>query len=193
MDLDVDSGRLVALLGPNGAGKSTLLSILAGALPPSAGSVVTELAPAAIGWSPQRPAQYGHLTARENLVVFARLAQLDDPLAAAERMLDAYELPDDRRRARQLSAGNQQRLNLAIAFLGDPQLLLLDEPTASLDPDSAHAFWQRLAEARAQGVGAVVSTHLLGETVHADHVLVLEDGKIVFAGPERRYRELERE
>ena len=100
IDLDVGSGELVALLGPNGAGKSTLLSILAGALPPSAGSVATELPPTAIGWSPQRPAQYGHLSARENLVVFARLAQLADPQAAAEKMLAAYALPDDARRAR---------------------------------------------------------------------------------------------
>jgi len=190
-EIDVGSGELIVLVGPNGAGKSTLLAILAGALPPSAGTLSTQLPATAVGWVPQRPALYRHLSARENLVLFARLQGLADPAGASERMLEQFDLPDDERRAAQLSVGNQQRLNLAIGFLGDPRLLLLDEPTASLDPQQAGALWKRLAEARRRGVGAVVATHLVGETLHADRVVVLDEGRVVFAGPQNEYRETE--
>lgn len=189
-DLDVCPGELIVLLGPNGAGKSTLLAILAGALPPTAGAVETELEPAAVGWAPQRPAQYRRLSARENLVLFARLQGLADPEAVAETTLGEFELHDDERRSSQLSVGNQQRLNLAIAFLGRPRLLLLDEPTASLDPAQARAHRERVARARAAGAGAVVATHLIAEAADADRVLALLDGHVVFAGSPSEYREL---
>jgi ABC-2 type transport system ATP-binding protein len=181
-DLDVRTGEVVVLLGPNGAGKSTLLALLAGALPPTAGEVATELPSAAVGWAPQRPAQYRRLSARENLALFARLLALDDPAAAAEAMLAEFGLPPDERPSAHLSVGNQQRLNLAIAFLGAPTLLLLDEPTASLDPPQARALWERISRARADGAGAVVATHVLDEALHADRVLSLQDGRVVFSG-----------
>jgi ABC-type multidrug transport system ATPase subunit len=190
-DIDVGPGELVVLLGPNGAGKSTLLAILAGALPSSGGTIVCELPPSQVGWVPQRPAHYRHLSARENLVLFARLQRLAHPVAAAERQLAEFGLPEDERRASQLSVGNQQRLNLAIGFLGNPRLLLLDEPTASLDPQHSRALWNRLSEARRRGDGAVVATHLLTEALHADRVVVLDEGRVVFAGPQSEYRELE--
>ena len=177
-DLDVREGEIVVLLGPNGAGKSTLLALLAGALPPTAGEVVSTIPPAAIGWAPQRPAQYRRLTARENLVLFARLLELEEPDRAAAALLAELDLPDDDRPSAHLSVGNQQRLNLAIAFLGSPRLLLLDEPTASLDPEHAAALWERVRDARATGAGAVVATHFLDETVEADHVLTLRDGRL---------------
>ncbi len=188
-DLDVYPGEVIVLAGPNGAGKSTLLAILAGSLPVTAGSVVTELPPAAIGWAPQRPAQYRRLSARENLVLFARLQRLADPDGACEAMLDEFELPDDNRPSSQLSVGNQQRLNLAISFLGAPRLLLLDEPTASLDPAQTRALWERVGRARSSGAGAVIATHLIGETVNADRVLALREGRVVFAGTPSEYRE----
>jgi ABC-type multidrug transport system ATPase subunit len=178
-DLDVRAGEVVVLVGPNGAGKSTLLAILAGALPPTSGSVSTALAPAAIGWAPQRPAQYRRLSARENLVLFARLQGEPDPVAEAERLLADAGLPADGRPSAQLSVGNQQRLNLAIGLLGDPRVLLLDEPTASLDPEHARALWEQVAAARERGAGVVVATHLVDETAHADRVLVLREGRVV--------------
>jgi ABC-2 type transport system ATP-binding protein len=181
-DLELRAGEVVVLLGPNGAGKSTLLSVLAGALPASGGTVETALPPRAIGWAPQRPAQYRRLSARENLLLFARLLGLEAPAAAAEAMHAEFELPDDDRPSAQLSVGNQQRLNLAIGFLGAPRLLLLDEPTASLDPSQAQALWARVARAREAGAAAVVATHLLDEALQADRVLVLEDGRVVFSG-----------
>jgi ABC-type multidrug transport system ATPase subunit len=167
---------VVGLLGPNGAGKSTLLALLAGALPPSGGEVATGLPPGAIGWAPQRPAQYRRLSARENLELFARLLGLDG--AAAGAMLAEFELPDDDRPSAHLSVGNQQRLNLAIAFLGAPRVLLLDEPTASLDPEHAAALWERIRRARDAGAGAVVATHFLDETIEADRVLTLTEGRL---------------
>jgi ABC-2 type transport system ATP-binding protein len=188
-DLDVRTGEIVVLLGPNGAGKSTLLALLAGGLPPSAGEVVTELPPRAVGWAPQRPAQYGRLSARENLVLFARLLELEDPLRAAGNAIAELDLPDDDRPSAHLSVGNQQRLNLAIAFLGGPRLLLLDEPTASLDPEHAKALWDRIGRARAEGAGAVVATHVLDEALQADRVLALLDGRVVSTGTPAEYAE----
>ena len=178
-DLDIAPGEIVVLLGPNGAGKSTLLALLAGALPPTAGAVETALAPAEIGWAPQRPAQYARLSARENLKLFARLLRLDDPDRAAEELLEEFELPPDDRPSAHLSVGNQQRLNLAVAFLGAPRMLLLDEPTASLDPPHARGLWDRVRTARAGGTAAVVATHFLDDTLEADRVLALEDGRLV--------------
>ena len=131
--LEIDGGEVLALVGPNGAGKSTLLALLAGALEPSSGRV--ELRPdVRVGWTPQRPAHYGRLSARQNLELFARLEGEPDAAAAARRLLEAYELPGDDRPSSSLSVGNRQRLNLAITMLGAPNVLLLDEPTASLDP-----------------------------------------------------------
>ena len=187
-DLDVRAGEIVVLLGPNGAGKSTLLALLAGALPATSGEVDTELPAVAIGWAPQRPAQYRRLSARENLALFARLQRLDDPVGAAETMLAEFELPPDDRPSSQLSVGNQQRLNLAIAFLGRPKLLLLDEPTASLDPPQARALWERVGRARASGAGAVVATHIVDEALRADRVVALRDGRVVFTGTPDEYR-----
>jgi ABC-2 type transport system ATP-binding protein len=187
-DLDVGLGEIVVLLGPNGAGKSTLLTVLAGALPPTTGSVETALTAHEIGWAPQRPALYRRLSARENLMLFARLQGLADPGGVVEKALAEFALSDDADRpSSQLSVGNQQRLNLAIGFLGAPRLLLLDEPTASLDPAQTRALWERLGHARAGGAGAVVATHLVHEALAADRVVVLEDGRIVFAGTSAEY------
>ncbi len=181
--LELHEGEIVVLVGPNGAGKSTLLTILAGALPPSSGSI--EVAPVArhVGWAPQQPAQYAHLSARENLELFAGLAGLDDAGAAASRMLERMGLPEGRERAAQLSVGNQQRLNLALGLLGEPRVLLLDEPTASLDPEQRRRLWQLLDDHRRGRGAAIVSTHSLEEVARlADRVLVLLEGRVVFEG-----------
>src|SRR5207253_7498426 len=132
-ELEVWGGEVVALVGPNGAGKSTLLALLAGALPPSEGCVERR-AGVRVGWMPQRPAHYGRLSARQNLELFARLEGEPEPAATAARLMGQMELPADERASAHLSVGNRQRLNLAISMLGGPSALLLDEPTASLDP-----------------------------------------------------------
>jgi ABC-type multidrug transport system ATPase subunit len=181
-DLVVSAGEVVALVGPNGAGKSTLLALLAGALEPSEG-VVERADGVRIGWAPQRPAFYGRLTPRENLELFARLEGEADPAAAASRFLAAFELPDGGRSSGTLSIGNRQRLNLAIALLGSPRVLLLDEPTASLDPAQRQRLWERVDAVREGGGAVVFATQNMEEVAdHADRVVKLEDGRLVFAG-----------
>src|SRR4051794_9763537 len=126
-------GERVAVIGPNGAGKTTLLSILAGIQPATSGTVSG--AQRDIGWVPQHPAVYSKLSVAENLRLFARLEKVEDPGGAVERMLDQRDL-----RARagdelgKLSGGNRQRVNIAVGLLSSPPALLLDEPSASLDP-----------------------------------------------------------
>jgi ABC-2 type transport system ATP-binding protein len=187
-DLDVNGGEVLGLIGPNGAGKSTLVSILAGALAPDAGTVVLGDPRPRVGWVPQRPAQYGRLTPRENLELFARLEGVADPGGAASRLVEIAELPDDGRLSSELSLGNQQRLNLAVALLADPQVLLLDEPTASLDPRQRRRFWEIARAVRERGGAVVFVTQNLEELARfADRVVVLLDARLVFDGSAEEY------
>jgi ABC-type multidrug transport system ATPase subunit len=164
-------GERLAIIGPNGAGKTTLLQILAGTLAPDEGTL--ELPDA--GWVPQRHAVYAKLTVRENLRLFARLEHA--PRAAVERMLTMTEL-DPAAETGKLSGGNRQRLNIAVGLLGDPPLVLLDEPSAALDPAQRERLWTFIATLEAT---VLFTTHDIGEAArHADRVLVLNDG--VLAG-----------
>jgi ABC-2 type transport system ATP-binding protein len=187
--LEVWDGEALALVGPNGAGKSTLLALLAGALEPSEGHV-EQRAGVKVGWMPQRPAHYGRLSARQNLELFARLE--GESRAAAERLLRDFELPPDDRPSSSLSVGNRQRLNLAIAMLGSPDVLLLDEPTAALDPRQRRRLWETAARTKEAG-GAVVLVTQNVEDLHrvADRVAVLLDGAIVFDGSYGEYAKSE--
>jgi ABC-type multidrug transport system ATPase subunit len=171
LDFELAGGETVALVGPNGAGKSTLISILARAMRPSEGRV--EWADGVrVGWAPQRAAQYGRLTARENLELFARLEGVN----RVRELLERFELPSDRLSG-ELSVGNQQRLNIAIALLGRPDVLLLDEPTASLDPDQRRRLWETVG-----GTAVLFATQRLDEVERrADRVIALRDGQVVAA------------
>jgi ABC-2 type transport system ATP-binding protein len=166
------------VIGPNGAGKTTLLQILAGALSPSSGSVEVD---GRIGWVPQHPALYSKLSVAENLRLFARLEKVPDVERTVGRMLEQTALAeraDDE--VGLLSGGNRQRVNIAIGLLGDPRVLLLDEPSASLDPRQRERLWAFLAEL---GTTVVFSTHDVGEAErHADRLLVLADGELLFGG-----------
>jgi ABC-2 type transport system ATP-binding protein len=186
--LDVHAGEAIALIGPNGAGKSTLISILAGALGPTEGNVTGEEGNQ-VGWVPQRPAHYARLTPRENLDLFARLEGLDDAAETTDRFLRLLDLPDDGRLTAQLSAGNQQRLNLAVALLGHPDVLLLDEPTASLDPRQRRLLWDAAGQVRARDGAVVFATQNLEEVENfATRVVVLLDGAVVFEGSLDEFR-----
>jgi ABC-2 type transport system ATP-binding protein len=187
VELEIAPGEGLALVGPNGAGKSTLLALLAGALQPSEGGIERRKG-VRVGWAPQRPAQYGRLSARENLELFARLEGEADPEEAAARLLTAFDLPAAAKPSSNLSVGNRQRLNLAIAFLGAPEVLLLDEPTAALDVEQRRRLWDRTAALREAGGAVVFATQNLDEIErHAERVAALRDGKLVFDGPADEY------
>ena len=182
VSLSARRGELVAVIGPNGAGKTTFLSILAGIQRPDGGEV--SLPASEIGWVPQQAAVYNKLTVEENLRLFARLEKCSDVEGAVDRML---ELTGLRARAGdqvgKLSGGNRQRVNIAVGLLGDQAVLLLDEPSAALDPGQRERVWDfvlRLAEA---GTTVVYSTHNIQEAErHAQRVVVLADGEAIFSG-----------
>ena len=175
-------GETLAIIGPNGAGKTTLLSILGGVLAPTAGAVSRD--PRDVGWVPQQPAVYGKLTVAENLRLFARLERVADPDAVVGRMLDQTGL---RERAGDelgtLSGGNRQRVNIAAGLLADPDVLLLDEPSSSLDPRQRERLWEFVGALARGGTAVVFTTHNVGEAERWAHrVLVLADGELVFTG-----------
>ncbi|MDO8211473.1 ABC transporter ATP-binding protein [Conexibacter sp. CPCC 206217] len=185
VSFDAAAGELVALIGPNGAGKTTMLSILAGIQRPDGGSV--SRAPREIGWVPQQPAVYSKLSVAENLRLFARLEKVPDPAAAVAAMLAQTDLADraDDEVGR-LSGGNQQRVNIAVGLLSAPPVLLLDEPSSSLDPRQRERLWEFIARLAAAGTTVVYSTHNVQEAErYADRVLVLADGELLFGGTPR--------
>jgi ABC-2 type transport system ATP-binding protein len=182
VSLSADQGELVAIIGPNGAGKTTLLSILAGIQRPDAGSVNRE--PREVGWVPQQAALYGKLTVAENLRLFARLERVEQPDAAVAEMLELTGLEERAGDlAGELSGGNRQRVNIAIGLLGRQDVLLLDEPSAALDPRQRERVWEFVLGLAARGTAVVYSTHDLQEAArHADRVVVLADGEALFEG-----------
>ena len=182
VSISASPGELVAIIGPNGAGKTTLLSILAGIQTADAGSIST--APRRIGWVPQQPSLYSKLTVAENLRLFARLEGCVDTEAAVDRMLDLADLGDRAGDlASTLSGGNRQRLNVALGLLAEPPVLLLDEPSAALDPRQRERLWEFIRALARAGTAVVYSTHNVAEAEHhAQRVVVLADGERLFAG-----------
>ncbi len=190
VSIDARRGELVAVLGPNGAGKTTLLSILAGIQRPDSGTV--SRSPREVGWVPQQAALYGKLTVAENLRMFARLERVEDVEGAVARMLDQTALADRAHdRVGVLSGGNRQRVNIAVGLVGAPAVLLLDEPSAALDPRQRERMWEFVTGLAAeQGTTVVYSTHNLQEADrHAHRMFVIADGERLFDGTPR---ELER-
>jgi len=182
VSLDVGAGETLALVGPNGAGKTTLLAILAGALAPSTGSVSGS--GERIGFVPQRTAVYRRLTPRENIVLFARLEGLPDPAGSAEALLDRAglrEVADEL--CGSLSVGQRQRVNVACGLVGDPRVILLDEPTAALDPRQRRRLFELVGEVRQRGGAVVFTTQNVEEvSLHADRLALLSEGRVAFAG-----------
>jgi ABC-2 type transport system ATP-binding protein len=183
-------GELVAVIGPNGAGKTTLLSILAGIQRPDAGAVSRTAGE--VGWVPQQAAVYGKLTVAENLRLFARLEHREDVEATVDAMLEQTDL---RERAgdqvQTLSGGNRQRVNIAVGLLSEPEVLLLDEPSAALDPRQRDRLWEFIRGLAERGTAVVYSTHVVPEAErYADQVLVLADAEKLFYGPPREFERI---
>ena len=176
-----EAGERLAVIGPNGAGKTTLRQILAGSLTPTGGTVQ---APDSVGWVPQQAAVYSKLSVAENLRLFARLEKVADVDGAVGRMLEQTGLRDRAGdEVGRLSGGNRQRLNIAVGLLSEPPLVLLDEPSSSLDPRQREVLWAFVEGLAGGGTTVVFTTHNVGEARHhADRVLVLADGELLFTG-----------
>ncbi len=195
VSLDVRRGEIVGLLGPNGSGKSTTLALAAGLLEPASGIVTVEgrtraKDPAAfaarVGLVPQEPAVYDELTATANLTFFGELYGLagTDLRRRVTRALSRVKLTERAgHRVSTFSGGLKQRLNLAAALLHDPPVLLLDEPTAALDPASRDSLFADLTRFRDDGHAILLTTHHVDESESGcDRVAVLENGKLVACG-----------
>ncbi len=177
LDLALVPGETVALVGPNGAGKSTLLALLAGVLAPSEGTV-ERAAGVRVGWAPQRPALYGRLSPRENLELFARLAGHAQPGPLAESALASLDLPREHRQSGELSVGMRQRLSIALALLGEPEVVLLDEPTASLDASRRARLWELVDAVRERGGAVCFATQVAEDVERASRVVSIDEGHV---------------
>jgi ABC-2 type transport system ATP-binding protein len=187
VDLEVDAGEVFGFLGPNGAGKTTTIRLLLDLIRPSAGTIrVLGLDPRRdgvalrrrVGYLPGDLRLYERLTARELLTYFARLRGLSG-LGDAVRLAGLLELELDRP-AGGLSRGNRQKVGLVQAFMHGPELLVLDEPTAGLDPLVQRVFHELVAGVRAAGRTVFLSSHVLSEIQHvADRVGLIRDGEVV--------------
>jgi ABC-2 type transport system ATP-binding protein len=182
VSLSAKRGEIVGIIGPNGAGKTTLLSIIAGILRADEGELSRP--PGEIGWVPQQAAVYGKLTVAENLRLFARLERVDDVEDVVTRMLHQTGLEERAdSQASTLSGGNRQRVNIAIGLLARPEVLLLDEPSASLDPRQRERLWGFIRGLAEGGTAVLFSTHNVAEAERNAHrVVVLADGELIFTG-----------
>ena len=201
VDLEVRRGEIFGCLGPNGSGKSTLMRMLLGLLRPSSGTarVLGHAIPrdaerlrSDVGYMTQRFSLYEDLTVRENLEfaasifgLFGRARRERVAATVAEHGLGRYE----RMRAAALSGGWKQRLALAAATIHAPPLLVLDEPTAGVDPQSRREFWEELFELAAGGTTVFVSTHYMDEAVRCHRLCMLRDGRRVAVGAPRALTE----
>jgi ABC-2 type transport system ATP-binding protein len=195
LSLSLHAGEIVVLLGPNGAGKTTTLRMLAGLIPPSAGETVlhgVHLTAASadtlrrhIGLLTEAPGLWDRLTVRLNLLTYARLYSLPRPHDAVHRALSLVGLAERARDAAGvLSKGLRQRLAIARALLHEPSIVLLDEPTAGLDPASARHLRDLILDLRRQGRALLVSTHNLAEAEEiADRIAVLNTNLLAIDTP----------
>lgn len=199
VSFDVHAGEVFGLLGPNGAGKTTTLRMLGGLIPPTTGSIridgsaFTRASSHAlrerIGFLTETPGLWDLLTVEDNLLVYARLFSVAKPRAAVQRTLEMFTLWDRRRdRVALLSKGMKQKLAIARALVHDPQVILLDEPTANLDPQTARTVRDLLQHLRAARRAIVVSTHNLDEVERVADRVALISGRLIAVGEPQTLR-----
>ena len=198
IDFAVKAGRVTAILGPNGAGKSTLIRMLLGLARPDEGSVTVAGTAvgddpgyrAAIGYMPQHPHFPENLTGREIVRLLRELRGHTVP--EDDELFEAFALPAELDKpVRNLSGGTKQKLNAALAFMFRPRILLLDEPTAGLDPVASGVLKARILSARESGVTVLLVSHVLSELEDlVDDVIFLLEGRVEFQGSLRRLEEI---
>ena len=187
IDCTVERGTVTGLLGPSGCGKTTLMRAVVGVQHVAAGSISIFGGPAGsselrarVGYMTQAPSVYGDLTVGENLRYFARVVDRPDRVAEVMEIVGLEE--HERSLVRDLSGGERSRTSLAVALLGEPELLVLDEPTVGLDPLLRRELWgtfHRLADA---GSTLLVSTHVMDEAERCDRLLLMREGRILADG-----------
>jgi ABC-2 type transport system ATP-binding protein len=189
IDIQIAAGETVALLGPNGAGKSTTIDMLLGLLAPDSGSVsvfgrppTDAVAQGAVGAMLQTGALIKDLTVRELVTMIASLYPA--PLDVQEVLELTGVTQIAAQRTNKLSGGQTQRVRFAVALVSDPELLVLDEPTAAMDVEGRHSFWTTMREFAARGRTIVFATHYLEEAdAYADRAVLMAHGRIVADGP----------
>ena len=186
LDIDVPTGRITGLLGPSGCGKSTLMRSIVGVQVIAGGTVEVLGEPAGapglrsrVGYVTQQPSVYGDLTVSENLRFFARV--LGVGADEVDRCVEQVDLTAQRDRVvDRLSGGQRARVSLAVALMGSPGVLVLDEPTVGLDPVLRRDLWQLFDDlAHRDGVTLLVSSHVMDEAVHCDRLLLMRAGRII--------------
>jgi ABC-2 type transport system ATP-binding protein len=183
--LTVESGTVTGLLGPSGSGKTTLMRAIVGVQRIESGQVRVLGSEAGspslrrrVGYVTQAPSVYADLTLRENLSYFARV--VDAPASRIDRALDVVDLrPLERRVVRTFSGGELSRASLATALLGEPELLVLDEPTVGLDPVLRRDLWLTFRGLAEEGTTLLVSSHVMEEADRCDRLLLLRDGEVL--------------
>ncbi|MFB6104929.1 MAG: ABC transporter ATP-binding protein [Halobacteriaceae archaeon] len=177
-DIEIHRGEVVGIVGANGSGKSTLMKILVGALDADGGTVATS---GRVGWCPQETLLYDRLTVQETFRLFGEGYGMtsEEIDAARDRLatsLDFEEFLDYR--IEHLSGGNRQKVNLAIAVMQDPDILLLDEPYTGFDWETYLTFWELTDSLRERGTAIAIISHLINERERFDRILELEDGAL---------------
>ncbi|MGJ3507262.1 ABC transporter ATP-binding protein [Enemella sp. A6] len=184
LSLTAETGRVTALLGPNGAGKTTLIRCATDIVTPDGGRVeVFGLPPkdacarGLVGVMPQSTGAWSYIRPLELLSYLAKLHANPLPVDALAKQLGLHEFA--RTPYRRLSGGQQQAVNLAGALIGRPSLVVLDEPTAGMDPHARHAVWNLIARLREAGTSVLLTTHAMDEAAHlADHIWIVEHGEV---------------
>lgn len=190
VSLSVPEGCIYGLLGPNGAGKSTTMKMLTGLIKPTEGEVFVFGEPwqrahlKSMGALIESPALYGNLTATENLQIHTRLMGLWQERDEINRVLALVGLTDTGRKlTSQFSTGMKQRLGIAIALLGNPRLLILDEPTNGLDPLGIQELRGLIRSLPSKGISVILSSHILTEVAQiVNHVGIISEGELKFEG-----------
>jgi ABC-2 type transport system ATP-binding protein len=188
----IDKGECFGLLGPNGAGKTTTIRMLSTVLPPDAGDAVIggfslknqpEKVREIIGVCPQDLALYEEMSALDNLVFFGRMAGLDGKEAREQAAfnLDLMELSERAKdKVQKYSGGMKRRINLAIALMGHPQLLFLDEPTVGIDPQSRNKIFETIQNLQKKGMAVLYTTHYMEEADHlCERVAIMDGGQVI--------------